>query len=220
MKYVFALIAFSILLFSSCNKDEMETNEGYVSPPSYMPLTIGSYWVYDIYRIDSLGNEVKLQRVDSLTIKGDTLINNQFYFVYGGANYPFPYYEYYLRDSLGYLVDNSGHIHFSTTNFTDTLYSNWEIKPNGDTLNHRFSMMGTTEKNINVPAGSFTTLDYRSTFENFDLPLTDPERIIVNHVYKSEGIGTVLSALVFLETNSVPSYVYYEKRLIRYHIQE
>ena len=75
MKYLFALSAIALLLISSCKKEEMVPcpTPPIETIPNYMPLAIGNYWVYNNYKIDTLGNETKMNLVDSIFINHQLL---------------------------------------------------------------------------------------------------------------------------------------------------
>ena len=73
-----------------------------------MPLSTGSYWVYDVYIVDSTGNETKTDYSDSIIITKDTLIREYNYAVFEGIRYPTLGWRtlMILRDSSGYLSYN------------------------------------------------------------------------------------------------------------------
>lgn len=41
---------------------------------NYTPLSIGNYWVYETFKVDTNGNEELLNNYDSLVINRDTII--------------------------------------------------------------------------------------------------------------------------------------------------
>ena len=63
-----------LFLIQSCKDKECEPTS--VNPSIHLVTTVGSFWLYDWYSIDSLGNE-KILRTDSTYIAGDTVINGK-----------------------------------------------------------------------------------------------------------------------------------------------
>lgn len=108
----------------SCKKDKKNVPEssGTTQPNYVYVCKPGSYWVYDLYGIDSLGNEILLPGKDSIVIAGDTLIHGDFYHKYVGFSqwYPPVHFE---RDSLGYIVDENGTILYSFNNVVSDISS-------------------------------------------------------------------------------------------------
>ena len=213
MKYLITLIACTVLFISSCKKDVIESNPPSKPISNYMPLTIGNYWVYDNYKVDALGNETKLNYTDSIYVQGDTVIRGETYYVISGTYKPFldSLSSWIIRDSSGYLVDELGNIHFSSTNFTDTLNSNATVV-NNDTIVFAFANMDSNPYTVSVPAGTFTTLDYVTTFI---YPYEPPYPQRKFHKYNTEGVGTVLQTWGYVSSTDIV-----EKRLVRYQIQK
>ena len=127
MKRITAILTLTVLLVSSCKKEESAICEAPIEFPTYLPLQVGNSWVYQDYKVDSLGNETLMQGSDSLYIASDTVINGNTYAVFKGRFSPF--YSapdtnsilFMSRDSSGYLVDVSGEVMFTLQSFTDTL---------------------------------------------------------------------------------------------------
>ena len=120
-RQIFILAVFSATIIS-CKKD----SEIILNPPDtsainpekvtdYYPLSIGSYWVYRKYTIDSKVDsnikEVPYPYEDSIYIEKDTTINGTVYakFVWFWDN---KVGSYYLRDSLDYIVNERGKFFF------------------------------------------------------------------------------------------------------------
>ena len=57
MKSRILAFAISLLAFMACNKTDDNNPVIEKDPPNYFPMTTGSYWVYNTYKIDSMGNE-------------------------------------------------------------------------------------------------------------------------------------------------------------------
>ena len=201
--FVVAMVAMA------CQKDELPVEPGNPTEPevNYYPLTVGSYWVYQMYKIDSSGVENEINRKDSTIITGDTIINGKTYSVFeknnsSGGNSNFES-EYYIRDSSGYIVGNDGSIVMSFFNFTDTL-SQGEMHANNNDptspiLFSYSSIMETVENPISVPAGDFEVINHKSTiFANENFPVTNPR---YSNTYYSDGVGQILRTNFFINTD-------------------
>jgi len=159
------LIVFSILLivFISCKKDN-DSSEPENTPPtvqaSYFPMTFGNYWVYENYKIDSLGNEELLTEIDSLVITKDSIINGKKYFVIEGISYPFNTWKIQgiYRDSAGYLINHLGKKLFCNNQSNDTLYTYANYNNQNDTVYSFYLRMTDSEYTLEVPAGSFSKI--------------------------------------------------------------
>lgn len=121
-RFLFLLVISSIFIFS-CKKDKLITAPQVPVKMDYFQPKVGSYWIYEWYDIDTFGIETSLNIFDTITNTGVTTINDKEYVVqsrqFQGANVP----DVLLRDSLGYIVDSNGEIHFSYVNFSDTLHT-------------------------------------------------------------------------------------------------
>ncbi|PWJ43195.1 hypothetical protein [Sediminitomix flava] len=207
------LIGLVFTLLFSCDKDDSSLTSP--SLGNYFPLAIGNYWVYEHYQIDSLGNEIRRNQLDSVIISRDTLINGLQYFVLEG-NYSFFNNEEHwgiidiLRDSASYLVNDKGRIRFSATNFTDALDSFVETYQ-GDTIFVTTYQMDDLESQVIVPAGEFETLNYKGTTLDFTLGTQSP---VYNNCYYAKNVGKVLESCTAL---NLP--ILLEKRLIRYKVK-
>ncbi len=108
------ILAFTILSLAilSCKKDKVEPQP--VNSSYTHVSTVGSYWVYDWYDVDSTGNETLwvTSWKDTTRIVGDTTINGEVFQHYKGKQWGTPQ-EYFLRDSSGYVVNPTGSIHYS-----------------------------------------------------------------------------------------------------------
>ena len=118
MKRVFFITAFIGLLAVSCTKENSENNLNPLPTSDYMQLKIGNYWVYEWYRLDSLGNEIPTSEADSSIITGDTNISGKLYYKMLSTKSS---HISYLRDSIGYLVDMDGRVLFSDHDFTNII---------------------------------------------------------------------------------------------------
>jgi len=212
MNKIILLGILSILLASSCKKEEEKTEPSKTESLNYMPMEIGNYWVYDNYIIDSLGIERNYNIEDSIIISKDTLINSNTYYKFDNFINKSNHFALYMRDSSGYIIDNKGVIYLSNTNFTDTLWIR-VATANTDTLFTASYKMEQTIESITVPVGTFNDIvNYRGTIITYN-----PENGITNprytNNYYAKDIGRVKENSVFLRSNNI-----LEKRLIKYHI--
>jgi hypothetical protein len=182
-----------------------------------MPLTIGSYWVYEDIIVDSLGNETSLNNRDSMWVAFDSVINNETYAAIKGVYSPLtmPISQdsiiMLLRDSSGYLVDYTGGIQFAAPNLTDTIDSGF-VLVGADTLYQWSRKMGPIVQSTTVPAGTFNTLDFPTTYIS-DKPVPPPNPRI-HHKYMAENIGIILESYSYASQRNTQI----EKRLVNYYI--
>jgi hypothetical protein len=135
---------------------------------NYSNLEVGNYWIYDIFTLKADGTLIPQNKVDSVYIAKDTLIGTNTYFKYLYPDFPSKLYTHkYLRDSLHYIVDHQGKILFSSENFTDVLFSTIKLlgPPPADTLCFITAQMTDENYSMSVPAGLFTTKNYKTTYQ-------------------------------------------------------
>jgi len=161
----------------SCQKDKpivpILTSTTQDSTTNYTPMTTGSYWVYDWYVVDSSGNATLYNKRDSIYIIGDTVIGSHTYAVQEWTWFGGSLHRQFLRDSIGYLINETGRIFYSATNYTDTLYL-WNSF-SGETTG--YLKMNDINEMVTVPAGTFTT--------------SNAEFIVVNNVGTWPCLGTL-----------------------------
>lgn len=202
-------------LFVSCKKESIQpppASSGNTTNVYSFPLTNGSYWIYQHDMLDSAGNIIATGCLDSTWVKGDTIIGAYTYKKVRSVNLGGNPYNgitplRLLRDSAGYLVDDTGW-YIEHDNFTDTLHyqSNmgamdaWYFMRHGDSL-------------VTVNAGTFTIIDYEGngypTASNY--PYAVP---LYTHDMYADNIGLVLKQSAMMWTSQVN-----RKVLVRYHIQ-
>lgn len=178
----------------SCSKsDDQLLSNSTKTPNQFQPLTFGSYWVYEYFKVDTNGVTEKLNQADTVFITKDTVINGNIYAVFVGTDFWSSEWRVLskMRDSLGYLVDEKGTIHFSSFNFTDTLLSGWNIDLDGDTLSQYASKMVDSVFMISIPTGDFECLNFRTTYTSDQFPPGMETRNQDN--YYAENIGLVQS---------------------------
>lgn len=216
MRKVFYLLF--VLSIFSCKKD----NSLKINPSPEMlkdvPLTIGSYWVYEYYNVDTVtGMNQNLNMKDSIVIVSDTVLNGKKYVVRMG-NVPFSGMNTWgiidiVRDSSGYLVNAQGTVLFAENNFIDTFNVYSFVAGNNDTLAEVFYTMELHPDPIITPSGTYLGgLNYRGTvFQNTN---NIPSTKYLHNIYV-KNIGKVFETTFFLGISN--SWV--EKRLSNYFIQ-
>lgn len=154
--------------------------------------------------MDTNGVETTIA-VDSSYISGDTIINGDTFSVFVGT-FIDPNGVYCRRDSSGYIIDQYGIIHFSSTNFIDTL----RTSSTPGYYDAFYKMMPVST--ILTPAGALVATDYIGIV-NIAQPgyLWDNPRN--THCYYSDGIGLIRETFFFL---SNPNYD--GRKLVRYNI--
>ena len=220
MKKVFFL-GFALLTMWSCEN----FNDSSVKLQNYMPMTVGNYWIYQHYRIDSTGLETKLSFVDSVAIIGDTTINNKKYYVRNTNGILMQNDDFtFTRDSAGYLVNNLGKKLFSTNNFTDTLRKITYFDNVANLLIYTSSnKMEKHDGLISVPAGNFEVLNSKMTvkiyadYKNDVWNLININKIpvVYNYAYYAPKVGKILNSYIYLNNYKIR----YESRLIRFKIK-
>ena len=203
------LFLFVITILYSCNKNENESDPVVIPQSSdYTIFNAGSYWVYDWYKIDTLGNETPMNKTDSIYVVGDTIINGNTYRLNKGTMFGGNQYNFIIRDSNNYIVNQQGNILFSATNFSDTLYS--------DSLSDLVFisyLMADKDSIISVPAGTFETYNCQGTVTPLFSGYQWGIRYLDNRYAK--GTGKVLSSSYYM---TQPDDM--EQRLVRYHIEQ
>jgi len=215
---VINLLMVAIVLLASCEKEDdassTNTPENQLKI-THMPLSVGNYWVYQYYKIDTNGTETELTKQDSVYVIGDTIINNNTYIALGSVIISQPNsivnYSFY-RDSIGYLVNNRGVILFSETNFTDTLQVDVSLYE-GDTTYMVSWMMENYNNTISLPIGVFDNiLNYKGTL-CLGINPNNVENPRFQNNYYSDNIGIIQENYYYLNGSDS-----FEKRLINYHV--
>jgi hypothetical protein len=210
-----AVAALLVLYASSCKDDKQP--DPIPDPPilydDYAKLKIGNYWIYQLFDVDSLGNGPALNEFDSTYVSKDTLINgNTYYFLASTIPYT---NNFWLRDSLHYLVNEYGKIFFSSEDFTTAFVSMPLFFNQGTTDTTAWvtqKMVGKASPFI-TPMGEFTTSDFQTIYDMYPNHNQAGTRRVVHKRY-SKNIGIVSETIPFF----IENIRYREKRLIRYHV--
>jgi hypothetical protein len=214
------LLALLISISYSCSKEDNDNGNIELVPLNYgyIPFYPGNYWVYEHYKIDTLGNETLLNHYDSVFISGTETVNGISYIVFEGTWMSGAFIMdtlNMLRDSIGYYVNPSGIIHFTDQNFTDTLYSFTGVNNNtGEVMYESWYKMEPQPHIISVPAGDFEVLNYHGTVYT-----PNPNQGVQDYRYKdrlfAKNVGMVLDTYYFLGSPTK-----FERRLIRYLVDQ
>lgn len=210
------VLATSIAI-SSCKKDEEPVTPMPEPVPqqtaSSFPITTGSYWIYVHEQTDAAGNITMTGGTDSVYVEGDTIIGSHTYKKIRSVVLTTPNYMLWqtlqiVRDSAGYLVDPTG-AYVEHTNFTDTLRYD-DIGPG---IVNAWYFMEHEDSSVTVPAGTFTTVDYKG-----HMYATDPgyPHGIPRYTHRiwADQVGLVQEVVYYY---SQPGYV--QRSLVDYHIQ-
>ncbi|HLP52464.1 MAG TPA: hypothetical protein VK154_16365 [Chitinophagales bacterium] len=196
------------LFLNACKKDK--TAPIY---PDYGMLKAGNYWIYQRFIVDSNDNGIATNEYDSCYIEKDTVING---LTYAKSMRPNAYSSNpvptFLRDSLHYIVTNSGAIVFSSQDFSSVFSHEVYINPPSDTTYEITVKMDHKDMPFAAPAGNFTTSDYQTHYHMYVMsPITN--RYL--HVRYAENVGIVSETMLFYSS----SFTYNELRLVRYHVK-
>lgn len=207
MKICFVIISCAFLFSCTKDKGDILVNAPVINPLiNFFPLTVGNYWVYEIFTIDTNNNET-LTGTDSVYVSKDTIINENIYYKIIGSLFCSACISY-RRDSVGYIVDSYGKKWFSWTNFTDTLQI-YSIPGYSIT----FFKMAHKDSSVSLPIGIFNTYDVEKItyFNNPSYSWGNPRYA---HNFYAQKIGLIKEREYY---DNSPEYI--ERRLIRYYIK-
>jgi hypothetical protein len=216
MKKLVLIVGVIGCLFS-CEKNDKKDEIGNLNS-AYLPMSVGNYWIYQIYDLDSYGNENQTNTFDSTVITKDTLINGKKYYRFDcfqcNPNSTSHLYNIYYRDSLKHLITSKGQIWFSEDNFIDTLYKRTYIYQN-DTIYTMTCKMERLDQEFNTPIGNFyNLLNFKATVL-VNSEYTDIENPRYTNHYYVKDLG-----LIYQSEFGISSDFIQEKRLIRYNINK
>lgn len=221
-QFILCCVATAMLFsFNSCKTENKPSNETQLV---YLPMSVGNYWIYQHFIVDSLGIEHPLNSFDSLVITKDTLINNKLYYEFGGRQNNAPFHKF-LRDSAGYLLNGNGENIFSTHNFKDTL-----LKQNDSVEFNKIKRLIFTFKikMESVPvikttaAGEFNTLNaqgYLTTYYYDSSARLIDTIITTQNTYYAKNVGIIIQEYQYYTEIKVYKRRF-EKRLIRYKLKK
>ncbi len=224
------------LLFA-CKKEKQETKNpeedrppvvvedstDYSAKSEYLPMEVGNYWVYDVYEIDSLGNERLLDYKDSTVITNDTLLPVGHYYWFDNFRVDqnsrinnTDLWDGSYKDSLKNKVDRNGNVIFSENRINQVINVNKIPEEYPDTLMYIESKMLIPNGLISVPAGDFETLNYRGDVYRPHECEDHPKSPKHTNTYYAKNVGLIKHSYFYLSSCNT----YFERRLVRYHIEE
>ena len=197
-------------LISSCKKDAPVTPATTTtvtpeSPGVYFKSDPGDYWVYTYVDIDT-NNVETAHGTDSVYVAPDTVINGNTYHTYRGTWYTIPR-TWHWRDSSYCIVNESGHVLFTTQLFNQTIDSI------GDSaVYYGLYKVPSVQAAITVPAGTYTTYD---RLGEMHMLLTNYPwgTIRYTHSNYASHVGLVREQEFY---SSSPGVI--ERQLVRYHV--
>ncbi len=220
MRNVFVLVMMMIFMITSCekkaDKQDDNPNSDQLLISEYLPLSVGNYWVYQYFKIDENGVETEMTQKDSVAIVKDTVISGKTFYIKEGNSILGGDWKRLeiVRDSAAHLINETGEVLFSESNFTDTLSFEVEVA-NTDTLYTQANKMETVDGNVVYPAGTFTNvLNNKGTVMVF---LGIPESIAnprIRNKYFAPGIGEISNTYFYISSPNIMV-----RKLISYHIE-
>lgn len=214
------IVALSTFLVIGCAKEKIETANCEVTELQsgqdieyIFPKTIGSYWVYNWYQIDSLGVETQMSHIDSTIITGDSIINGHLFTIYEESFFG-NFTTKFKRDSSGYIINQFGEIEYSYLDFDNTLSSS-TYAPYYNLISKMVDKLDTP---IEVPGGVFQTIELQTHITNINgsaISSCAGDTITMPTNYATT-VGKVKKVISYI--SSIPNCQYQEQRLVTYHI--
>lgn len=215
MKRILITVCMLAILYSCSSNDDSQTPD--IQEENFYALTVGNSWEYRWYLYTPEGGLSPKSVTESISIIGTEEINNNIYYKFKktvsgneGSNPAYPnngeYFEHY-RDSLGYLVHDSGAILF-VNNTVDEFFL---YETNVGFPLTAYAKLSEGNFDFTTEAGTFDCLEMRIRFENPDYEIPG-----VNKRYYSDGIGLIKDEDVFLAD---PDGSGYQRRLESYNVQ-
>lgn len=214
------IVALSAFLVIGCAKEKIETVNCEVTELQsgqdieyIFPKTIGSYWVYNWYQIDSLGVETQMSHIDSTIITGDSIINGHLFTIYEESFFG-NFTTKFKRDSSGYIINQFGDVEYSYLDFDNPLSINY-TNPDYNLVSKMVDRLDTP---IEVPAGVFQTIEAQLQITNVDgstISTCAGDTLILPTNYATT-VGKVKKVITYI--SSIPYCQYQEQRLVTYHI--
>lgn len=187
MKKTFQLLALALTLIYGCTKEALPPE----SSIKYLNLEVGNCWYYELFRCDANGVYASMHMTDSNYVEKDTVINGLIYLKYIrtgiGTDEQLAHFPVFVRDSSGMLVNQEGHILFSTHNFSDTLYRRHYFREPGGASIVVTGKMTDPNLPVSVPAGTFITQNFQLKEYYHD---NSYGPLLANNRY-AEGVGLI-----------------------------
>jgi hypothetical protein len=215
MKNVFLFLAV-LIGFSACQKDD-KSAEINGSNSSYLPMSVGNYWVYEERNLDNSGNAMSGSAFDSLVISKDTLIQGKTFFKFDTFRFDAALNvrkaelesSAFYADSSKSLISLTGDILFSEDNFK-AVEAKSIFAPEGEILYSISSSMENVSSNVVVPAGTFTELLCIKGTVTCNPKYTSIPNPRFTYKYYAKNIGVILYSNVWFSSGGTQ-----EHRLVR-----
>lgn len=213
MKNKLILLSLSVLLLN-CKK-ENDNPQPVAVYPNYSNLAIGNYWIYEIYKKDSLGNSVFTGSIDSVYVNKDSVIRgNKYFFIQTKQivkkDLPYlanscNYGQKVWRDSSGFIVGVIGEKYFASE--PDIVLNSGRILgPSIDTTVITYITKTQNKETTTLPIGILETINAQTVY-NFNVAYTKFQKTRYSNLRFSKDIGLVEKTLCFY-TNSNEDYVW------------
>ena len=214
-----------MLSVMACQKEKsIVTPDGTHVTSSAFTAGIGSYFVYNIFEIDSNGQETPYGIPDTIFVVGDTLLNGHRFLHLRDQWFNLGQISTFLRDSSEFIVDRWGIIRWASANLADTIRID-----QGNSILKWFGI-GRVNQSFVLPAGTLNGQPVASkTLAAFELQMhhyyTNGNRISLcdsTFVQKElfvAGIGMVRNQLIWVSSHYADC-KYYERRLVHFVINK
>ena len=199
---LFFCFSLSFLFFTSCKKDDASTQN--IEEENFYALTVGNTWEYEVSKYNSISEEYELlDMLLNVEITESQVVNNNTYFRFQttstGTDTCQPCIDCLgnnelKRDSLGYLINDTGKYLFSSENLEDYLV-------NSAQWGSVYGVLKEEPEFISTPAGNFETFqnDRYALFPDGELA---DSRDVINYAPENGLVYTTLSGV----TNPIPLY--------------
>ncbi len=212
MKNLVILIVLSVLLISCQKKEQnpvapVESNN---KVTDYYPLTIGNYWIYEFSQGDSSSNLTYQNKIDSIYVEKDSLINGKIFKVLKSTLLQ---QTTLIRDSSDYIVSSDGQKIFSINPAIDILSEQY-LPANDSSYLLVWKMKG-IDSVFNCPLGQYLSKYVLGTLTQIKpSAISNIKERNIFSAY-SKGIGMVGRRATYLFGGQL-----LEWKLLRYKINE
>lgn len=208
------LLACLVLSFISCSTDDNTVSE---PEENFYALRVGNSWVYEHHRRENIQSTIFNDTgvIDSVKIVGTEIINDNEFYKYrirtsGNENniaFCSPNGERfeYVRDSIGYLIDQYGKVKFSRED-------NQEFLLREDSFLNLYTARGENNEMVSTAAGNFDS-EYMKIYAK--QPQTLELFPALDKYYFADGVGKIFNTVSF----SSEDIHRMERRLISYDVQ-
>ncbi len=217
MKKVMLITTVVSVVIMGCSKEEpIEMPEpapcNNHQTAEHMPLSVGNYWVYDVYRTDTLGSTSIMSSSDSAYVDRDTTINGNTYYIIEG--------DVYATLTTGEIIrnENNSILYFDTSSNTEKILfstSNIETVYNTQNIgNNMFQLSNWTnpgQHNITVDAGSFDC--HQRETEVLPLITNYPWGTRTQLRYYNDDVGVISNQFHFASSSEV-----FDTELVSYNV--